>query len=216
MPRRAATAGGGALAVRRAVVRLKCLSKRPSVDDEPYVLKELALLPLSLAPFVDPASRRADEAPAGLRRPRRRPRRHRAGVAADLLTRPTRRARQLELLRGNFTFESVGIGVSIRSSASCSVACWRRDAAGIGAAAPQFGRGAGRAAPGPPGTGKTLTARKIGGLLKVKEERTHVVNGPDLVSKFLGESEANLRGVFDAARSTSGATARTRRSTRHL
>ena len=58
------TAGGGVLAACIAArwVRLECLSKRPGVDDEPYVLKELALLPLSsLAPFVDPASRRADE-----------------------------------------------------------------------------------------------------------------------------------------------------------
>ena len=40
---------------------------------------------------------------------------------------------------------------------------------------------------GPPGTGKSLTARKIGALLGVPEERTTVVDGPALVSKFLGE-----------------------------
>ena len=52
---------------------------------------------------------------------------------------------------------------------------------------------------GPPGTGKTLTARKIGSLLRVPEERTTVVDGPALVSKFLGESEKNMRDLFAAA-----------------
>ena len=52
---------------------------------------------------------------------------------------------------------------------------------------------------GPPGTGKTLTARKIGKLLHVPEERTTVVDGPALVSKFLGESEKNLRDIFAPA-----------------
>ena len=41
---------------------------------------------------------------------------------------------------------------------------------------------------GPPGTGKTLIARTIGELLKIPPERSHVVNGPEVVSKFLGES----------------------------
>ena len=52
---------------------------------------------------------------------------------------------------------------------------------------------------GPPGTGKSLTARKIGTLLQVPEERTAVVDGPALVSKFLGESEANMRELFRPA-----------------
>ena len=41
---------------------------------------------------------------------------------------------------------------------------------------------------GPPGTGKTLIARTIGELLQIPPERSHVVNGPEVVSKFLGES----------------------------
>ena len=96
-------------------VRLECLSKRPGVDDEPFVLKELALLPLSsLAPFVDPASRRAADAPAepsatSVSTPSPPP--SPASPAERRLSAADEaRARQLELLRGNFTFESVGIG----------------------------------------------------------------------------------------------------------
>ena len=112
------------------------------------------------------------------------------------------RARQLELLRGNFTFESVGIGGLDKELGQLfrRVLAPRLLPASV-RRLHNLGVVRGVLLHGPPGTGKTLTARKIGGLLKVKEERTHVVNGPDLVSKFLGESEANLRGVFDAARS---------------
>ncbi|KAI1307211.1 spermatogenesis associated protein 5 [Mortierella claussenii] len=49
---------------------------------------------------------------------------------------------------------------------------------------------------GPPGTGKTLIARTVaaatGAFLTV-------INGPEIVSKFYGETEAKLRAVFDVA-----------------
>ncbi len=50
---------------------------------------------------------------------------------------------------------------------------------------------------GPPGTGKTLIARAIS-----NEVRAHFlhVNGPELIHKFYGESEAKLRAVFEEAR----------------
>jgi transitional endoplasmic reticulum ATPase len=53
---------------------------------------------------------------------------------------------------------------------------------------------------GPPGTGKTLIARAIS-----NEVRAHFihVNGPELIHKFYGESEAKLRQVFDEARKNS-------------
>ena len=53
---------------------------------------------------------------------------------------------------------------------------------------------------GPPGTGKTLIARAIS-----SEVRAHFihVNGPELIHKFYGESEAKLRQVFDEARKNS-------------
>jgi vesicle-fusing ATPase len=46
---------------------------------------------------------------------------------------------------------------------------------------------------GPPGTGKTLIAKKIGEMLRGKPK---VVNGPDILSKFVGESEKNIRDLF--------------------
>ncbi|TQD71138.1 hypothetical protein C1H46_043333 [Malus baccata] len=45
---------------------------------------------------------------------------------------------------------------------------------------------------GPPGTGKTLMARQIGKMLNGKEPK--IVNGPEVLSKFVGETEKNSRG----------------------
>eukprot|EP00040_Diaphanoeca_grandis_P037746 m.249273 g.249273 ORF g.249273 m.249273 type:complete len:743 (-) comp33871_c4_seq1:177-2405(-) len=47
---------------------------------------------------------------------------------------------------------------------------------------------------GPPGTGKTLMARQIGKMLQGKEPK--VVNGPEIMSKYVGESEENVRKLF--------------------
>ena len=51
---------------------------------------------------------------------------------------------------------------------------------------------------GPPGTGKTLIARAVS-----SEVRAHFihVNGPEVIHKFYGESEAKLRQIFEEARS---------------
>ncbi|KAI9223444.1 P-loop containing nucleoside triphosphate hydrolase protein [Blastocladiella britannica] len=50
---------------------------------------------------------------------------------------------------------------------------------------------------GPPGTGKTLLARAI-----AQETDCHLilVNGPEIVSKFYGETEEKIRAIFDQAR----------------
>ncbi|XP_071822436.1 vesicle-fusing ATPase-like isoform X2 [Apostichopus japonicus] len=50
---------------------------------------------------------------------------------------------------------------------------------------------------GPPGTGKTLMARTIGKMLNAREPQ--IVNGPEVLNKFVGESEANIRKLFAAA-----------------
>ena len=50
---------------------------------------------------------------------------------------------------------------------------------------------------GPPGTGKTLMARTIGKMLRGKEPK--IVNGPEIMSKFVGESEENVRKLFEEA-----------------
>lgn len=47
---------------------------------------------------------------------------------------------------------------------------------------------------GPPGTGKTLIARQIGKMLNGKEPK--VVNGPEVLNKFVGQSEENVRNLF--------------------
>nr|KYP76270.1 Vesicle-fusing ATPase [Cajanus cajan] len=47
---------------------------------------------------------------------------------------------------------------------------------------------------GPPGTGKTLIARQIGKILNGKEPK--IVNGPEVLSKFVGETEKNVRDLF--------------------
>ncbi|KAG1446864.1 hypothetical protein G6F56_009440 [Rhizopus delemar] len=50
---------------------------------------------------------------------------------------------------------------------------------------------------GPPGTGKTLMARQIGKMLNAKEPK--VVSGPEVLSKFVGQSEENVRKLFAEA-----------------
>ncbi|KAE8708881.1 Vesicle-fusing ATPase [Hibiscus syriacus] len=57
---------------------------------------------------------------------------------------------------------------------------------------------------GPPGTGKTLMARQIGKMLNGKEPKGaafdlinyYIVNGPEVLSKFVGETEKNVRDLF--------------------
>eukprot|EP01117_Protostelium_nocturnum_P005980 TRINITY_DN214_c0_g1_i1.p1 TRINITY_DN214_c0_g1~~TRINITY_DN214_c0_g1_i1.p1 ORF type:complete len:740 (-),score=187.89 TRINITY_DN214_c0_g1_i1:138-2357(-) len=50
---------------------------------------------------------------------------------------------------------------------------------------------------GPPGTGKTLMARQIGKMLNAKEPK--VVLGPEILNKFVGQSEENIRALFKDA-----------------
>jgi transitional endoplasmic reticulum ATPase len=49
---------------------------------------------------------------------------------------------------------------------------------------------------GPPGTGKTLIARAVAGEV---EAHFVPVNGPEIMKKYLGESEATLREIFEDA-----------------
>ena len=50
---------------------------------------------------------------------------------------------------------------------------------------------------GPPGTGKTLIARQIGKALESVEPK--IVNGPEILNKFVGASEENIRKLFQDA-----------------
>lgn len=47
---------------------------------------------------------------------------------------------------------------------------------------------------GPPGTGKTLIARKLGSLLNARPPK--VVNGPEILNRYVGQSEENIRNLF--------------------
>ncbi len=50
---------------------------------------------------------------------------------------------------------------------------------------------------GPPGTGKTLLAKAVA---NESDANFIDISGPELVSKFVGESEERLRGIFDEAK----------------
>ncbi|CAO1636253.1 unnamed protein product [Jaminaea pallidilutea] len=47
---------------------------------------------------------------------------------------------------------------------------------------------------GPPGTGKTLMARQIGKMLNAREPK--IINGPEILNKYVGASEENIRKLF--------------------
>ena len=47
---------------------------------------------------------------------------------------------------------------------------------------------------GPPGCGKTLIARQIGKVLNAREPK--IVNGPEILDKFVGGSEEKVRALF--------------------
>jgi ATP-dependent 26S proteasome regulatory subunit len=50
---------------------------------------------------------------------------------------------------------------------------------------------------GPPGCGKTLLARELAHLLGAREPQ--IVNGPEILDKFIGEAEKNVRALFAPA-----------------
>ena len=47
---------------------------------------------------------------------------------------------------------------------------------------------------GPPGCGKTLCARALASALDAREPK--IVNGPEIMSKYVGQSEENIRALF--------------------
>lgn len=55
---------------------------------------------------------------------------------------------------------------------------------------------------GPPGTGKTLLARALANEL---DAHFKTINGPEIMSKYYGESEKHLREIFDEAEKNSPA-----------
>jgi len=51
---------------------------------------------------------------------------------------------------------------------------------------------------GPPGCGKTLIAKKLAGVLNSVKPK--IVNGPSILSEFIGKAEENIRNLFADAR----------------
>lgn len=47
---------------------------------------------------------------------------------------------------------------------------------------------------GPPGTGKTLIARNLGKILT--DDEPTVINGPEVISSYVGKTEENIRNIF--------------------
>ena len=54
---------------------------------------------------------------------------------------------------------------------------------------------------GPPGTGKTLIARQLSKALDIDEKNYKKVDGPEIFNKYVGESENNIRKLFEKAKS---------------
>lgn len=50
---------------------------------------------------------------------------------------------------------------------------------------------------GPPGTGKTLMARELSKMLGCDDIK--IVNGPEILDKYVGQGEANIRKLFEDA-----------------
>ncbi|CAK4034433.1 Vesicular-fusion sec18 [Lecanosticta acicola] len=99
------------------------------------------------------------------------------------------------VIRPDFKFESLGIGgldkefsdIFRRAFASRIFPPGLADKLGI-----QHVRGI--LLYGPPGTGKTLIARQIGKMLNAREPK--VINGPEVLNKYVGQSEENVRKLF--------------------
>ncbi|EME42366.1 vesicular fusion ATPase-like protein [Dothistroma septosporum NZE10] len=107
----------------------------------------------------------------------------------------TRRPAANSVLRPDFKFEDMGIGgldkefsdIFRRAFASRIFPPGLVDQLGI-----QHVRG--MLLYGPPGTGKTLIARQIGKMLNAREPK--VINGPEVLNKYVGQSEENIRKLF--------------------
>merc|ERR1712235_163300 len=53
---------------------------------------------------------------------------------------------------------------------------------------------------GPPGTGKTLLAKTLKHLLITNDDNVHIVNGPEIEDVYIGQTEKNIRNLFEAAK----------------
>lgn len=105
-----------------------------------------------------------------------------------------------DLFRDDYNFEEIGIGglskelVQVFRQALATRAVSRDLADKLG-----IKHVKGILLYGPPGCGKTLVARKIGAMISPREPK--IVNGPEIMNKYVGQSEENIRNLFSEARS---------------
>lgn len=122
-----------------------------------------------------------------------------SGTPGGSVTIESTRAKRVNLFNGTaFNFEEMGIGgldkefelIFRQTFASRLISAKKMNALGLHHVK-------GILLHGPPGTGKTLIARQIAKCLHVAEPK--VVNGPEVFSKFVGETESNVRDLFKEA-----------------
>lgn len=53
---------------------------------------------------------------------------------------------------------------------------------------------------GPPGTGKTMLAKSLQHILLVADDNVSVVNGPEIEDIYIGQTERNIRNLFERAK----------------
>eukprot|EP00826_Nyctotherus_ovalis_P023979 TRINITY_DN1848_c0_g1_i7.p1 TRINITY_DN1848_c0_g1~~TRINITY_DN1848_c0_g1_i7.p1 ORF type:complete len:747 (+),score=237.39 TRINITY_DN1848_c0_g1_i7:194-2434(+) len=120
---------------------------------------------------------------------------HVAGKSSKILKIRSDKIRETELFKVEFNFEKLGIGGLDAESSMIFRRAFnsRRYPPAI---IKKYGikHVKGMLLYGPPGTGKTLIARKIAEVLKAHEPK--LVNGPEIFSKFVGDSEKNIRELF--------------------
>jgi len=103
-------------------------------------------------------------------------------------------ARNDDLFRGDFNFEQMGIGgLDTQFKKMFRTAFASRIFPGL---VKQLGINhiRGILLYGPPGCGKTLIARQIGKILNAREPK--IINGPEVLDKFVGGSEEKIRALF--------------------
>jgi vesicle-fusing ATPase len=111
-----------------------------------------------------------------------------------LSTRSTRR----EIFHPSFNFEEIGIGGLSKEFADifrrvfAARVCPPHVVAALG-----IKHVRGMLLHGPPGTGKTLIARQLAKFLNAAEPK--IVNGPEVLSKWVGGSEKKIRELFEDA-----------------
>lgn len=103
-----------------------------------------------------------------------------------------------ELFQDDFKFESIGIGglskelITIFREALCTRAYRPSIIEKLG-----IKQVKGILLHGPPGTGKTLIARNLSNI--ISPVKPIVIKGPELLNKFVGGSEENIRNLFSKA-----------------